>query len=321
MKQRKTALLLLVAVTTFAQTGLAETLARRGKLEFTTEDFGALHYMNAPTKVSTLKGSAREVQSTIVEVLAARSYNLAPELHTKLDVSEQRYYAMQLERAPLNAELNLRERRARAAFNVDDPVIVARAKEIWLTDKTRFMTDETADITQMMFDLSGRTFEDVSTRIKAAQAAIAKGESFEEVVKTYTDDTNYKKTNGKVIGISIARADALMSTVIFKRLKEGEISAPTPTRSGLHIVRLDKKHAPSKKPFEEVRPIIMEQLQEEAAKNARLALIEQLNSAETVVDESAFDTFVGKDDPKLEESRREAYRKLGIPVSAPLPKQ
>ncbi len=320
MNQKKIIWLALTAFTLLAENAWAETIARRGQLEFTTEDFFALHYMNAPSKVEALKGISREVQNSIIEVLAARSYKVTPDVRAKLDDAEQRYFALQLERAPLSAELNVRERRARAAFKPDDPIVLARAKEIWLADTTRFMADETADITQMMFDLSGRKFAEVSERIKLAQSDLAKGESFDDVVKKYTDDTNYKDTSGKLKGLSIARADGLMGHLIFSQLKEGEVSAPTPTRTGLHIVRLDKKYLKAKKPFDEVKGAILEQMLEDSAKAARLELVDQLNKVETVVDEKVFDEFVGKADPALEERRREVYRSLGINVSEPLPK-
>ena len=317
MKQKIHQALLLTSFVLAAHSAWAETLARRGALEFTTEDFLAHHYLSAPSKVEALKSSGREVQSTIIEVLAARAYNASPDLHMQLNAADRKYYALQTERAGLAAELNLRERRARAAFNQDDPVVIARAREIWLTDTTRFMSDESADITQIMFSPTSRSFDEISERIKAAQAALAKGESFDTVAKKYTDDPNFKETAGQVKGISITRTDGLMGNLIFKQLKEGEVSVPTPTRTGLHIVRLDKKYAKAKKTFDESKPKIIEQMLEDAAKNARLELLDQLNKVETVVDENAFEAFVGKVDPALEERRREIYRNSANPVSTP----
>jgi len=251
-----------------ASIGSAAEIARRGALEFTTDDFFAHHYMTAPTKVEALRANPREIQSTMTEVLAARSYNQRPDLHTKLDDAERRYYEMQKERAALLAELNIRERRAKAAFNPEDPAIQARAREIWLTD-----------------------------------------------------DKNATETSGKLKGISILGADALMGNLIFKRMKEGEISAPTPSRIGLHIVRLDKKYPRTKKPFEEVMPKIVEQLLDDSAKNARVELLDKLSAIDTVVNEKAFDDFLIKTDPALEQRRRELYKSMGINVSEPLPKK
>lgn len=276
--------------------------------------------MLAPGRVEALRASPKEIENTITEVLAARSYNLRSDLHTKMDDAERRYYELQKERAGLLAELNVRERRAKVRFNPEDPAILARAREIWLTDTTRFYNDESADITQILFDVAGRPFDEISERIKAATAELAAGTSLESVLTKYTDDKNAKDTNGKLRGISIVGADALMGNLIFKRLKEGEVSAPTPSRIGLHIVRLDKKHPRSKKPFEEVKPKIMEQLLDDAAKNARVELLDKLNAIETVVDEKAFEDLLIKTDPALEQKRREIYKSMGIPISEPIQK-
>jgi PPIC-type PPIASE domain len=294
------------------------TLATRGDISATTEDFYAYHYMNSPRKVEALQSSPREVQSTITEVLAPRSYNRQKDARTKLDVIERRYMDIQLERAPLLAELNVLERRARASFNANDPVTVARARELWTLDTTKFFVDESVDITQIFFDFALRPFPEVIARIGEAEKALAAKVPFEEVLKKYTDDKKAAETGGKLTRIGLAGADALMGNLLFKQLKEGEVSQPTPTRIGIHIVRLDKKHPRSKRPFEDVKNQIIEQLLEDSVKNVRLAFLDSLAKPETVINDKAFEDFLIKSDPSLEEKRREVYRSLGIPISEPI---
>ncbi len=296
----------------------AATLATRGNLTVTTDDFYAYQYMNSPKKVEALRSSEKELQSTITEVLAPRAYKASSDAHAKLDVLEQRYYAIQLERAPLLAELNVLERRARANFNPDDPLTLARAKEIWSIDSNKFLTEETADITQISFDFSARSYAEGVARIAEAQKELSAGTRFEDVLIRYSDEKNAKETGGKVVGISSVRTDALMGLLIFKRMKEGEVSSPTPGRSGFYIVRLDKKYPKKKQPFDDVKGKIFEQMMEDAVKQARVALLDRLATTETVVDEKAFEDFLIKPDPKLEEKRREIYKNLGIRISEPV---
>lgn len=311
----------LALMATAAHTSVAGEIAKRGTLVFTTDDFYAQHFMTAPPRVEALRASPREIQSTMTEVLAARSYNQRADLHTKMNDSERRYYDLQKERAALLAELNVRERRAKAAFNAEDPITLARAREIWLIDTTRFYNDESADITQIMFDIAARPYSEVSERVKAAIDALSAGESFDELVKKYSDDKNVNTNAGKLKGISIAGTDTLMGNLIFKRLKEGEVSSPTPSRIGLHLVRLDKKYPRAKKTFDEVKPKIMESLLDEASKNARLELLDKLNAIDTAIDEKAFDEFLIKDNPALEQQRREIHKNMGLNVSEPVSKQ
>jgi PPIC-type PPIASE domain len=295
----------------------ATTLATRGNLTVTTDDFYAYQYMNSPKKVEALRSSEKEIQSTIVEVLAPRSYKANPNAHAKLDVIEQRYYAIQLERAPLLAELNILERRVRAEFNAGDALTIARAKEIWATEANRYTTEETADITQIAFDFSIRSYAETVARIAEAQKELSAGRRFEEVLLQYSDEKTVKDTGGRIAGVSSLRTDPLMGLLIFKRLKEGEVSTPTPGRAGFYIVRLDKKYPTRKQPFDEVKGKIFEQMMEDAVKQARVGLLDRLAQTETVIDEKVFENFLIKPDPKLEEKRREIYKNLGIRIAEP----
>ena len=109
-----------------------------------------------------------------------------------------------------------------------------------------------------------------------------------------------------------------MGAMIFKKLREGQISPPTPSRIGLHIVRLDKMYPKRKRPFDEVKGTIFEQLMEESVKRARSAFVESLRRDEINLDDKAFDDFLIKEDPALDAKRREVYKQLGIPISAPI---
>ena len=296
----------------------AATLATRGNLTVTTDDFYAYQYMNSPKKVEALRSSEKELQSTIIEVLAPRAYKALPDTHAKLDVLEQRYYAIQLERAPLLAELNVLERRVRATFSPDDALTLARAKEIWATDSNKFSMEETADITQIAFDFSTRSYADNIARIAEVQKELSAGKRFEDVLLRYSDEKAVKETGGKIAGISSVRSDPLMGLLIFKRMAEGEVSAPTPGRSGFYIVRLDKKYPRKKQPFDEVKGRIFEQMMEDSVKQARLALLDRLARTDIVVNEKEFEDFLIKPDPKLDEKRREIYKNLGIRISDPV---
>ena len=311
-------LALLFAATSYAGFASSATLAKQGDITVSTEDFYAYHFMNSPKKVDALRESPKELQSTIVEVFTPRAYRNHPELQAKKDAQEQRYYALQLERAPLLADLNLIERRTRAAFNAADPIVIERAKEIWISDTAKFIDEESADITQIFFDFGLRTYAETIARIAEAQKQLADGAPFEDVLLRYTDDKAAKETNGKLQNISSARSDPLMGAIIFKKLNEGQVSPPTPSRIGLHIVRLDKKHPKKKRSFDEVKGKIFEQLMEDAVRRARVAFIESFNRDDISVDEKAFDDFLIKTDPALEEKRRDVYKQLGIPISEPI---
>jgi len=318
---RLTLPLLLGAIATAAAAQVT-VLATKGPVTVTTDDFYSHHFMNSPAKVQAIRETDREIDNTVAEVSTARLFARTSTAHLKLSDEEKKYYDMLMERTPLAASLNIAERRARAAFSAKDPLIVARAREIWLVDQKTYFTDEAADITQIYFDLNLRPFKETTARIEAAQAELKAGKPFDEVLAKYSDDKGLERTKGKILGIQMSRADVLMGKTIFKTLNVGEVSDAVPSRIGLHIVRLDAKRPPQKKSFDDVKGAIFEQILEESARNARLELINEINKTPTVMNEKGLDSFRVKGDPEFEEKRRKLYQDMGIPVSprpSPLP--
>lgn len=305
------------ALFTFAAT--AATLATYDELSATTEDFQALHFMNAPSKVHALRDSPKEMESSINEILSPRAYNAKKSAQLSMNADESRYVAMQQERAPLNAALNIAERRARAAFSVNDPITVARAREIWLADTATFYADETADFTQIYFDLSKRSYAEATERISQAKAELASGVSFDSVLQKYTDDTNAATNKGQMKDMVISRIDPIIGRLIFKKLEVGQVSDVIPSRAGLHIIRLDRKSPSAKKPYEEVKKVIFERMLEDAAKTARVGVLESLKLEKI---KPNLDVIVGDratTNAAQEEKIKAVHREMGMPVSDALP--
>ena len=288
----------------------AATLATRAGQIATTEDFEAQHFMLSPIKQNALRSNASEIENTIIDVLAPRVYNNTEKSRLVLTPEEQRYQNLLAERAPLSAALNIVERRARAAFDASKPTTVERARELWAIDTKKYFVEEAADITQMFFDFTRRTFDETTARIKQAQAELAAGTSFDEVVQKYSDDAHVATSKGAYKGLAFVGSDPVMGRLIFKTLKPGEISGPTPSRVGFHIVRLDRKIERTKKPFDEVKGAILADMMEESAKAARVVLLEKLMQEKTDINKTAFDAFMIKSDPALEQKIREIDKNI-----------
>ena len=297
----------------------ATTLATFEDLLATTDDFQALHYMSAPAKVLALRDNPKELESSITEILSPRVYARQKAAQLSLTPEEARYVALQQERAPLVAALNIAERRARAEFRVDDPLTISRGRELWIADETAYFNDETADFTQIFFDIGRRTFPEIVERIALVKAELAAGAGFDAVLLKYTDDKNAAEGKGQMKGMVATRIDPVIGRLIFKKLEVGETSDAIPSRAGLHIIRLDRKSPRAKKPFEEVKRQIMERLLEERAKAARAKVLEALQLEKIKLNEEIFSGINAGPGAANEERVRAVHKELGIPVSDPLP--
>lgn len=308
-----------IVLAVFSLSARAETLATYDEQSVTTEDFQALHYMNAPSKVQALRDSPKEMESSISEIIAPRAYIARKSAQLALTADEARYAAMQQERAPLNAALNIAERRARADFRTDDPVIVARSREIWLADTTAYFADESADFTQIYFDLNKRSYTEAAERIAQAKAELATGVSFDAVLQKYTDDANAATNKGQMKDMVISRIDPIIGRLIFKKLEVGQVSDAIPSRAGLHIIRLDRKSPRAKKPYDEVKKLILEKMMEDAAKAARVAVLDGLKLDKI---KPNLDVIVGDraaTSAAQEEKIRAMHKEMGLPVSDAVP--
>ena len=307
------------AIAGLSLSAVAQTLATFEELSATGDDFQTLHFMNAPAKVQALRDSPKEMENSINEILSPRAYNAKKATQLLLTAEESRYAAMQQERAPLNAALNIAERRARASFRPDEPLIVARGRELWLADTTTYFADESADFSQIFFDLGKRSYTEAADRITQAKTELASGTPFDTVLLKYTDDANATTNKGQIKDMVISRIDPIIGRLIFKKLEVGQVSDAIPSRAGLHIIRLDRKAPRAKKPYDEVKKQIIEKLLEDSAKAARLAVIESLNLDKI---KPNFDAIVGDRAAAAaaqEAKIRDMHKEMGLPVSEALP--
>jgi peptidyl-prolyl cis-trans isomerase SurA len=85
------------------------------------------------------------------------------------------------------------------------------------------------------------------------------GADFTELAKKYSDDPNVA-TDGGELG-TFKKGDLLpeMESVVLK-LNPGEVSEPVRSKSGLHIIKLEKKFLGDIKPFDDVKGEIEENL-------------------------------------------------------------
>ena len=306
-------------LTIFSISSAAETLATYDELAATSEDFQALHFMNSPTKVQALRENLKEMENSINEILSPRAYNANKAAQLTLTLEESHYAALQQERAALNAALNIAERRARAAFRPDDALIVARSREIWLADTTAYFADESADFSQIFFDLNKRSYSEATERIAQAKAELARGVSFDDVLQKYSDDANAATSKGQMKEMVISRIDPIIGRLIFKKLEPAQVSDAIPSRAGLHIIRLDRKFPRAKKPYEEVKRAILEKMLEDAAKTARLSLLDSLNLAKIKPNLEAIVGDRAAANATQNEKIKAMHRDMGLPVSDAIP--
>jgi peptidyl-prolyl cis-trans isomerase C len=166
------------------------------------------------------------------------------------------------------------------------------AREQYVVTKARYTTPETLMLTQVFFSADKDGLDGAKKRADDAYAKIRAGADIGELAATVSDDTSKREARGSVG--PLARADMYppVAEVAFALKKPGDVSEPVKSRAGWHIVRLDARNPAVMKPFDEVKPEIMNHLRDQYVIEAKNAVMRDMATKnEAVVDEAAIDAL------------------------------
>ncbi len=308
-----TAPLAIVATVAFAAACFAasdplksESLATRRNAVATLEDHRNVFFLFSDAAYAKTMQEPTQLKQALEEVLDARTIASGEVVLTNMTPSERNYAALNTERAQLVANLSIIEKRAQALVASDPKALDARAREIYLTtDASALKREYAADFQHILFDLRLRDFNETARRIAAAQADLAAGKSFDEVVAAYSDEAKAKETNGKFTNVLAKSMEGIVAKVMFDELKTGEVSKPLPSRLGIHIFKLLNIQKPEKRPYEEVKEAFYARLVDEAGKSAKAAYQAELRKTPTVFNEPLIKSFALVPDPLALQKARE----------------
>ena len=110
---------------------------------------------------------------------------------------------------------------------------------------------------------------------------------FDALVEEYSDDPSKESNDGRFYEVKKGDMVANFEKVAFGMTMPGEISAPTETPYGFHIIRLDRKIPGEVPPFESIKEQAMEQVRLEYRDEYREKYLRQLFSSDIVLQEGA----------------------------------
>lgn len=173
------------------------------------------------------------------------------------------------------------------------PNLEARAREIYLSERSKYAVPETYAVEHILVGLWGRTEEMGLARINEARAKVLAGADFYAVAKEYTTDPSFKQNGGK---LGVMPASELASEIgqVLPKLKIGEVSQPILTRSGYHIVRVTARNPGRQLSFEDVKESILEQERSRIITRVAEEKIQALRQPPTRIDPEALKALVSE---------------------------
>lgn len=281
--------------------------------------------MRLPAEVREgFNNNARRVQELLRRMLANRVLALqAKEAKLDQDPETAARIASEIERYLARLQVHAVEMKAAADFEANLKVWEARAREVFLANRSKYDMPEQMRASHILFDLKRHSSAEAEKLAREWRAKIAAGMDFNDVAKRVSEDPTAPKNAGRIDWFVAADMDPAFSAAAFALKKTGEVSEPVLTRFGWHLIRMEERKASGPRSFEQVRDEILDELRREhmaKASDAYSAAVR--NDPSTRLNNAAVDAIVPKAPDQetvrklIEQKRSEAAAKAG---AAPVP--
>lgn len=154
-------------------------------------------------------------------------------------------------------------------------------KQRYQERKTTFTTPAQWKARHILFEVGkSATAAKVNAAKSKAQQVLTKiraGESFEELAKTFSDDSGSKNQGGD-LGWFGPNAMVKPFEEAVKSMKVGEVSEPIQSEFGFHIIKLEDSKPEVTRSFAEVKEQLAQELQKEMAESAFYGQVEQFSN-------------------------------------------
>jgi len=130
----------------------------------------------------------------------------------------------------------------------------AMAYEDYLANPKDYQTPEYIDVTHILIGTEERSDEEALALAQdVRERALASPDTFTRLVMEYSDDPAKAQNEGTYLRVSRGQMAEPFENAAYALENAGNVSAPVKTNYGYHIIRLDQRYEPGKRPFEEVR--------------------------------------------------------------------
>jgi len=218
-----------------------ELLARRGEVFISHALFDARMHKIPADQRSKVVSDPERIGSLISELLVTQAIFRdamnnrilqAPEVQSRL------YFAI--------GQQLITETRDHIMAQNELADYTAQAREIYLSDPTKYKTEPKVSFTQVLIEDLDKGEEKAKELLNLYEA----GTEFSSLVAQYSDDPSAQENGGEYHAISHKRLDTALTDAL-KTMKPGEATI-VESRFGWHIIRLDEHFDARVKDFEEV---------------------------------------------------------------------
>lgn len=276
----------------------ANILVRSPDATVTRMDWDADLTRVPPEQRLAFATSAQRVQSTLNNLLVARTLaERARKQGIDKEPVVERRLALEADRALAALMLERIEASAGAEFDHATERNLARARELYLVNRAKYLVPEEVDTSHILFDVSKRGKDAALAATNDARAKLLAGEDFAVLAVAVSDDPSAARNRGRLGPYPRGKFDPAFEAVAFTLQKPGDVSEPVLTRFGYHLIRLEGHTPARQQTFDEVRAQILAEMRQKYVADARDTTISAIRGDPRLeVNQEAVDALVVKVD-------------------------
>ena len=233
--------------------------------------------------------SGQRVSQAVIELYALKT--LDADSRQIVDLGDEQWlkeYLFSMERAA--RYLRMRTDEAMRATDWS-----AEARSYYLGNKDQFVEPESVTIRTLLIRLGENTTDEAIEIVKGFNAGGMDQEQFEALVREYTDDRVARADGGLMRKVRRGQTVPQFEDAAFALEVPGDVSPPTVSQFGVHLIQLIEKHPSRTLTFAEVERQIISELEIVRREEYLQAFREEARSREPegyIIDTDAIDTFM-----------------------------
>lgn len=154
--------------------------------------------------------------------------------------------------------------------SVEMPDFSLVAEERYAADPSVFDTPPSVDVRHLLVKREVHGDEAARARAEKLRAEfLAGGASFEDFVKQHSEEPRAAEHGGLVKTLLQGKADGPFERAAFALREPGDLSDVVASSFGYHLIQLIERQPSKRRSYDEVKPIIVEQLQAQHRQEAR----------------------------------------------------
>jgi len=236
-------------------------------------------YAEPDSRRLSLLESINSARTIADEILVTREWARQQQSTYPSGSPEGGYIAYQQAVIAVKAAADIVERRAVASLRPD--VIEARAREIWLQETGKYQTEITANVTALLIDTNKHGFQGAQKRWQDIQRELRQKKPFEQIAAKWNDDRKAGSALVLTFDVVESQADGDLRRKVFFELPVGVVSTPIATNRGWVVAKVNSRKPSSKKPFDDVKSAVMDQVVADVSKKARTDFLISLRASPT----------------------------------------